>query len=188
MKTALFFYYYLLLVVDFNMLLIKLQMLFLVSEPMAIIYKSKQRINPTAPFVVSFSSRGPNAITKDILKVTCWITSKSLIFMHATLSSLPSLHTLWLQPDLTAPGVDILAAWSPVETPVPYNIISGTSMACPHATAAAAFVKSFNPTWSPSAIKSALMTTGNDHLHVHLFINSFCERAEDNIFLKLYNL
>lgn len=33
-------------------------------------------------------------------------------------------------------------------------------MSCPHATGAAAYVKSFHPHWSPSAIKSALMTTG----------------------------
>lgn len=74
-----------------------------------------------------------------------------------------------MQPDLTAPGVDILAAWSEVTTVteteddtrvVPYNIISGTSMSCPHATGAAAYVKSLHPTWSPAAIKSALMTTG----------------------------
>ncbi|KAL8539127.1 hypothetical protein ACS0TY_000930 [Phlomoides rotata] len=72
------------------------------------------------------------------------------------------------RPDLSAPGVAILAAWSEATTVtglpqdtrvVPYNILSGTSMACPHATAAAAYVKSFHPTWSPAAIKSALMTT-----------------------------
>ncbi|KAK6135892.1 hypothetical protein DH2020_030379 [Rehmannia glutinosa] len=109
------------------------------SNPTATIFKSVEVNETLAPFVVSFSSRGPNPITKDILK-----------------------------PDLTAPGVDIIAAWSGASTmtgypedtrKVPYNIISGTSMSCPHASGAAAYVKSFNPTWSPAAIKSALMTT-----------------------------
>ncbi|XP_020526609.1 cucumisin-like isoform X2 [Amborella trichopoda] len=103
------------------------------------ILKSESIKDSEAPTVVSFSSRGPNLITPDILK-----------------------------PDLTAPGVDILAAWSPVASmsvfegdkrSVKYNIISGTSMSCPHVSGAAAYVKSFNPTWSPAAIKSALMTT-----------------------------
>ena len=76
---------------------------------------------------------------------------------------------MYIQPDLTAPGVDILAAWSPVSPPsiyyddtrsVNFNIISGTSMSCPHASAAAAYVKAAHPYWSPAAIKSALMTTG----------------------------
>ena len=66
--------------------------------------------------------------------------------------------------------MDILAAWSEATIVigdegdtriVSYNIISETSMSCPHATAAAAYVKSFHPTWSLAAIKSALMTTGN---------------------------
>ncbi|KAK8277539.1 hypothetical protein V6Z12_D10G275500 [Gossypium hirsutum] len=107
------------------------------ENPTATIFKTSQDNNQFAPFVVSFSSRGPNPITTDILK-----------------------------PDLTAPGVDILAAWSEASTVTEddtrrtrYNIISGTSMSCPHATGAAAYVKSFHPTWSPAAIRSALMTT-----------------------------
>ncbi|KAF9597462.1 hypothetical protein IFM89_018908 [Coptis chinensis] len=69
---------------------------------------------------------------------------------------------------ITSPGVDIFAAWSPEAPPtvvdgdhrsVKYNIISGTSMSCPHVSGAAAYVKTFHPDWSPSAIKSALMTT-----------------------------
>lgn len=77
------------------------------------------------------------------------------------------------QPDLTAPGLDILAAYSKLVTITgepgddrysTFNIISGTSMSCPHASAAAAYVKSFHPDWSPAAIKSALMTTGDTPL------------------------
>lgn len=73
-----------------------------------------------------------------------------------------------MQPDISAPGVNILAAWlgndsnsTPQETKPPlYNVISGTSMSCPHVSGVAAFIKSHNPSWSPSAIKSAIMTTG----------------------------
>ncbi|TKY53554.1 Cucumisin protein [Spatholobus suberectus] len=109
------------------------------SNPTAVIFKSNEGNDSLAPYIASFSSRGPNSITPNILK-----------------------------PDLAAPGVDILAAWPPID-PVfegkgykrkpNYNILSGTSMACPHATAAAAYIKSFHPDWSPAIIKSALMTT-----------------------------
>ncbi|KAL5101956.1 hypothetical protein RYX36_006283 [Vicia faba] len=71
-------------------------------------------------------------------------------------------------PDIAAPGVNVIAAWTPLDPisefeddnrRLPYQIISGTSMACPHAAAVAACVKSFHPNWSPAMIKSALMTT-----------------------------
>lgn len=72
-----------------------------------------------------------------------------------------------LQPDVTAPGANILAAWSPVSIgntnglSVDYNIASGTSMSCPHISAVAAMIKAYHPSWSPAAVKSAIMTTGN---------------------------
>ncbi|KAG6600969.1 hypothetical protein SDJN03_06202, partial [Cucurbita argyrosperma subsp. sororia] len=107
--------------------------------PTATIFRSVEVNHTDAPVAADFSSRGPNTISPNILK-----------------------------PDLSAPGVNILAAW-PQNVPIspghpfssPYNFLSGTSMACPHATAIAAYVKTFNPWWSPAAIKSALMTTAS---------------------------
>uniref|UniRef100_A0A9I9EIP0 Cucumisin-like n=1 Tax=Cucumis melo TaxID=3656 RepID=A0A9I9EIP0_CUCME len=85
-----------------------------------------------------------------------------------------------MQPDLSGPGVEILAAWPPValvggiHRNTLYNIVSGTSMSCPHITGIAAYVKTFNPTWSPAAIKSALMTTA---LPMNATLNSDAEFA-----------
>ncbi|KAL3824167.1 hypothetical protein ACJIZ3_020196 [Penstemon smallii] len=109
------------------------------KAPKVDILTSESIRNLDAPRVASFSSKGPNSIIPNILK-----------------------------PDVVAPGVDILAAFSAKAPPsgipsdkrsVSYSILSGTSMACPHVAGAAAYVKSLHPDWSPSAIKSALMTT-----------------------------
>lgn len=92
-----------------------------------------------APVVAAFSARGPNPQSPEILK-----------------------------PDLIAPGLNILAAWpsgvGPAGIPsdgrsTEFNILSGTSMACPHVSGLAALLKAAHPSWSPAAIKSALMTT-----------------------------
>ncbi|KAJ9173502.1 hypothetical protein P3X46_016625 [Hevea brasiliensis] len=91
----------------------------------------------TAPMVSSFSSRGPSLASPGILK-----------------------------PDIIGPGVSILAAWpvsveNKTNTKATFNMISGTSMSCPHLSGIAALLKSAHPDWSPAAIKSAIMTTGD---------------------------
>ncbi|XP_039138915.1 subtilisin-like protease [Dioscorea cayenensis subsp. rotundata] len=92
-----------------------------------------------APEMSFFSSRGPNKLSPGILK-----------------------------PDITGPGVNILAAWpfpprnGTAVTPPrnrPFNVISGTSMSTPHLSGVAALVKSTHPDWSPAAIKSAIITS-----------------------------
>ena len=61
-------------------------------------------------------------------------------------------------------------------------------MSCPHASAAAAYVKSFHPTWSPAAVKSSLMTTGNDkYLFLLMFFIDHLELCyPDKNFITLF--
>ncbi|KAL4037024.1 hypothetical protein IC575_000607 [Cucumis melo] len=94
-----------------------------------------------APFMAAFSSVGPNTVTPEILK-----------------------------PDITAPGLSVIAAYTEAEGPtnqefdnrrVPFNSVSGTSMSCPHVSGIAGLLRTLYPHWSPAAIKSAIMTTAS---------------------------
>ncbi|CAH8304875.1 unnamed protein product, partial [Eruca vesicaria subsp. sativa] len=82
--------------------------------------------------VATFSSRGPNSISPAILK-----------------------------PDIAAPGVNILAATSLNDSlnANGFSMKSGTSMATPVVSGIVVLLKSLHPHWSPSAIKSAIVTT-----------------------------
>lgn len=102
-----------------------------------------------APVIIDFSSRGPNSADPNLLK-----------------------------PDLSAPGVDIIAAVAPglsaaqrdalvagtLAAPQAWDVYSGTSMASPHVAGVAALLHQLHPDWSPAAIKSALMTSASDTL------------------------
>lgn len=110
------------------------------KSPMAYMTRAKTLLGvKPAPVIASLSSRGPNLIQPTILK-----------------------------PDITAPGVDILYAGSEAASPtglaldnrrIPYNVGSGTSIACPHVSGIIGLLKRLYPNWSPAALKSALMTT-----------------------------
>ncbi|MGH2358499.1 MAG: S8 family serine peptidase, partial [Candidatus Limnocylindria bacterium] len=87
-----------------------------------------------ADVMASFSSRGPNPATGDLLK-----------------------------PDVTAPGVDILAAFNtPLGgsgDPVEWGVISGTSMSSPHAAGSAALLRDLHPDWTPAEVQSAMVSS-----------------------------
>ena len=84
------------------------------------------------PQVAGFSSRGPSlGVAGDLLK-----------------------------PDIAAPGVATLAAVAPPSNRNrSFDFYSGTSMASPHVAGIAALYFGVRPTWSPMAVKSAMMTT-----------------------------
>ena len=87
-----------------------------------------------APAIAGFSSRGPSLATPDQLK-----------------------------PDISAPGVDVLAAVAPPNhNGRNWDLESGTSMSAPHIAGLSLLIKQAHPDWTPDMIKSAMMTTATD--------------------------
>jgi subtilisin family serine protease len=72
----------------------------------------------------------------------------------------------FIKPDVTAPGIQVLAGHSPEHIGTVggppgelFQAIAGTSMSSPHAAGVAALIKSAHPDWTPGQIKSAMMTS-----------------------------
>lgn len=92
----------------------------------------------SAPSLTIFSSRGPDIVAEDLIK-----------------------------PDITAPGMQILAGNSPFPDPgsTPpgelFQAIAGTSMSSPHVAGMFALLKQEHPDWSAAMAKSAIMTTAD---------------------------
>jgi len=94
-------------------------------------------VNNTPDQLAGFSSRGP-AGSLDVIK-----------------------------PEITAPGVDILAVTAGTAISGSENLvglISGTSMASPHHAGAAALVRQARPNWTVAEVKSALMMTAKQEV------------------------
>ena len=72
----------------------------------------------------------------------------------------------FIKPDVTAPGVQILAGNTPQPATTDsgpsgqnFQAIAGTSMSSPHASGISLLLKAKFPSWTPGQIKSAMMTT-----------------------------
>ena len=93
-----------------------------------------------APSMTIFSSRGPSPTSGDIIK-----------------------------PDITAPGLQVLAGASPIVGADEvqgelFQAIAGTSMSSPVVAGMYALLKQAHPDWTPAMAKSALMVTADTHV------------------------
>ena len=109
------------------------------NDVAAVLEKSLLLNQPeTGNVMATFSARGPGPV-RDIVK-----------------------------PDVTAPGVNILAGFTPeTANSMPdetFAYLSGTSMSTPHVAGIAALLMEARPEWGPSAVKSALMTSARQDL------------------------
>jgi subtilisin family serine protease len=80
----------------------------------------------------------------------------------------------FLKPDVTAPGLQIMAGMTPVpDDPALgqpgnlYQVISGTSMSAPIVTGSAALLFALHPDWTPGQVKSALESTAKTSVLKH---------------------
>jgi hypothetical protein len=90
---------------------------------------------PPVPSIAGFSSRGPSLANQGDL----------------------------LKPDVSAPGVGVVAAVSPPHNSGrDWDLYSGTSMSSPHVAGLGALILGVHPQWSPATVKSAMMTTAYD--------------------------
>lgn len=88
----------------------------------------------------------------------------------------PRIGDRAIKPDITAPGVGIVAARATVAPPdvgepvgTAYLRLSGTSMATPHVAAAAAILLQQHPDWSGSQLKAALTGSANPNAALTAF-------------------
>ncbi|MEM1080860.1 MAG: S8 family serine peptidase, partial [Pseudomonadota bacterium] len=67
-----------------------------------------------------------------------------------------------MKPNVTAPGTDVVAGVNEQDgNPNLVGLLTGTSMAAPHAAGAALLLRNSNPSWGPDQVISALETTAD---------------------------
>ncbi|MGM1063225.1 S8 family serine peptidase [Saccharothrix sp. Mg75] len=147
------------------------------TDPMS---QALDRLTSTtgALFVVAAGNSGPSEQTIGSPAAAELALTVGAVDREDRLAAFSSRGPRWyddaIKPDITAPGVDIVAAKAAngdIGTPVgdAHVALSGTSMATPHVAGAAAILAVRHPDWGPAELKAVLMASARAHpdLTVH---------------------
>ncbi len=135
----------------------------------------KQDVESDNHWLPAIHVDGPNQDLVDFISMNTnvmatWVQGTATATQPDVMAAFSSRGPLgdWIKPDVTAPGIQVLAGMTPQPdetTPTNgppgnlYQAIAGTSMSSPHAAGVSALVKAVHPNWTPEMIKSALMTS-----------------------------
>ncbi len=124
----------------------------------------------TIPFAGVNGTDGPALVAADTdsatLSVAPTLANPDYPLLASFSSGGPSGGASALKPDVAAPGVSVMSADG--STIKGGKILSGTSMASPATAGAVALIVQAHPTWTPEAIKAALIGTAQPNLVVPL--------------------
>ena len=116
----------------------------------------------TGSTVKAYIAAAGDAATVALTQGTAQLTQGSVMADFSSRGQNPVAPDL-IKPDVTAPGVNVLAGHTPVPSSGAggqlFQSISGTSMSGPHVAGTFALMRQAHPEWSAAVAKSALMTT-----------------------------